>query len=220
MKDLFNIFLIIIILISLYYYMQSKNNNLIYNKIIPIEQENIINQYEKPIESFINLDTKYISFDYGLRPIDNKFISDQINESYMNTWYPNTWIDKIDENGNPIYKSRNNLKDTSGIPKTSYSYDFNNVKIKNISGVLKSEDNQGKSIKEIYDNSIVDYKLLYPQKNMLTDDTSDIIMSGGSNLQYYTADTWTYENENQENGGIIFDNVYGDDPMSNNVSIF
>jgi hypothetical protein len=237
MKDILNIILIIIILIGLNYCMQPKNNNLICNKPItkqfeqqiPIHtqipipipiQQNIITQNEKPVESFIDLDTKYISFDYNVRPIDKKFINDQTGGSYMYTWYPNTWIDKIDENGKPLYKSRDNLKDTSGIPKTSYSYDFNNVKIGNMSSVLKPEDSQGKTIKEIYDNSIIDYKSLGPNKNMLSDETSDIIMSGGSNLQYYTADTWTYENENQQNGGLIYDNVYGDDPMSNNVSVF
>jgi hypothetical protein len=140
----------------------------------------------------------------------------------MHTWYPNTWIEKIDENGNPIYNSRDNMsqeisKDNSSIPKTSYSYKFNETKTKNISGVLKPEDSQGKTIKEIYDNSIINYKTIEPRKNMISDESSDIIMPGGSNLQYYTADTWTYEGDN---GGLFFDDVHADDTMSNFVSVF
>ena len=45
-------------------------------------------------------------------------------------------------------------------------------------------------------------------------------MPGGSNLEYFTSDTWTYEDEDANNGGLIYDNVYGDDPMSNTVAVF
>jgi hypothetical protein len=55
---------------------------------------------------------------------------------------------------------------------------------------------------------------------MFSNETDDVIMQGGSNLEYFTADTWTYVNENQSNGGVIFDDVYGNDPMSNNVAVF
>lgn len=213
MKDIFNIILIIIILIIIYYLRQKNQNN-------PVNKNE-----NKCVENLFDLDTKYIEFDYNLRPIEKEFIKEQNEGSNMYSWYPNTWIERIDENGNPIYNSRDKMlqqssNDSSGIPKTSFSYDFNNVKTKNISSILKPEDSQGKTIKEIYDNSIVDYKSLGPKKNKVTDETSDIIMPGGSNLQYYTADTWTYENENQVNGGVIFNNVYGDDPMSNTVSVF
>ena len=223
MNQLFNIILIIIILI-------------IANKCIQCTKEPDIiktkpeilgynNKSTLPIiENFVDLDTKYINFNYETRPIEKEFIKEQKDGAYLYTWYPNTWIERIDENGNPIYNNRENVigkKDTliDG-PKSSFSYDFNNVKIDNMSGILKPEDSQGKTIKEIYDNSMVDYKKLGPHKTKITDETSDIVMPGGSNLQYFTADTWTYENENQENGGVIFDNVYGNDPMSNTVSVF
>ena len=29
-------------------------------------------------------------------------MKEQIQGVNLNTWYPNTWIEKIDENGNPI----------------------------------------------------------------------------------------------------------------------
>jgi hypothetical protein len=233
MNQLFNIILIIIILIVVYKCIQCTKEpkpeikefkpNIIEPKPEIIEYTNTKSNLPI-IENFVDLDTKYINFDYETRPIEKEFIKEQKDGAYLYTWYPNTWIEKIDENGNPIYNNRENVtgeKDTfiDG-PKSSSSYEFNNVKTVNMSGILKSEDSQGKTIKEIYDNSTVDYKKLGPQKNRITDETSDIVMQGGSNLEYFTADTWTYENENQENGGVIFDNVYGNDPMSNTVSVF
>lgn len=222
MNQFFNIILIIIILIILSKCIQCTKEP---NNILPNVENNLQKISETPIiENFIDLDTKYINFDYGLRPIEKEFIKEQNDGANLYTWYPNTWIERIDENGNAVYNSRENVtgkKETIiDEPNSRFSYEFNNVKTKNMSGILKPEDTQGKTIKEIYDNSMVDYKKLGPQKNMLSDDTYDTVMPGGSNLQYYTADTWTYDNENQENGGVIFDNVYGDDPMSNTVSVF
>lgn len=217
MGGIFNIILIITILILVHCCMQNnkqdKQNN----------TENKQSVVEKTVENFVDLDTQYIKFDYDLRPIEKKYIKEQKNGAFLYTWYPNTWIDHIDENGIPVYNSRENVtgkKDTFIEPKSSFSYDFNDVKTKNISSVLSQEDSQGKTIKEIYDNSIVDYKKLGPNKNRISDETDDIIMPGGSNLEYFTADTWTYENEDVNNGGLIYDNVYGDDLMSNSVAVF
>jgi hypothetical protein len=214
MKELFNIILIIITLIIAYYCIRYNNEH--------TEPQQNYNQ-KKPVENFTNLDTKYINFDYDLRPIEKEFIKEQEHGAYLYTWYPNTWIDHIDENGEPVYNSRECVTGKADTfidgPKSSSSYDFNNNKTINMGGVLKSE-NEGKTIKEVYDNSMVDYKKLGPQKTRLTDETSDIVMHGGSNQCYFTSDTWTYENENPENGGLIYDNVYGDDPMSNTVSVF
>jgi hypothetical protein len=181
-----NIILIIIIFIILYYFF--KNN---------INKEPINKQKEEPInkqkEEFINNQK-------------NEPINKQKEELFIYSWYPNTWIEKIDDKGEPIYNSRNDQFDTSSIPKTKIN--------------INIEDPQGKTIKEIYDNSIINYKSITPTKNMITDETLDNIMPGGSNLQYYTADTWTYENEKQENGGLIYDNVYANDTLSDFVSIF
>jgi hypothetical protein len=214
--EIFNIILIITILVIAYYCMQNNNE---------IKSDNITNiKEQETVENFIDLDTKYIKFDYDLRPIEKEYLKDQKDSAYLYTWYPNTWIERIDENGNPIYNSRDKVTGKVDIvideAKSSFSYEFNNVKTVNMSGVLGLENSQGKTIKEIYDNSMVDYKNLGPKKNRISDDTSDIVMPGGSNLEYFTADTWTYENEDANNGGLIYDNVYGDDTMSNNVAVF
>lgn len=213
MPEIFNIILIVIILVIVYHCMQcskSENNT---------RQEENIKQEKHVIENFDNIkDTKYITFDYNdLRPIEKEYIKEQEQGAFLYTWYPNTWIDHIDENGNPVYDSRDHVTgkpDTFIDPKSSASYDFNNIKITNMSGVLKPEDSQGKTIKEIYDNSMVDYKNLGPKKQIITDETSDIVMTGGSNLVYYTPDTWTYENETPENGGLLYNNLYANDPMT------
>ena len=176
------------------------------------------------IEKFSNNDRQYINFDYDLRPIEKEYIKEQEHGTYLNTWYPNTWIDHIDENGKPVYDSREHVTGKAETiidgPKSSFSYEFNKNKTDNMSGILKPEDSQGKTIKEVYDNSMVDYKKLGPKKNMVSDENSDVVMPGGSNLKYFTTDTWTYENENPENGGLIYNNLYADDPMSNTVSVF
>ena len=62
-----------------------------------------------------------------------------------------------------------------------------------MSGILSPEDISGKTLKEVYDNSIVNYRTLGPNKNRITDENDDVIMQGGSNLKFFTADTWTYE---------------------------
>ena len=217
MLEIFNVILIVIILVTIYYLIENnKDNKKEINYSIPLN----IPQAKETIERFEDKDTKYINFDYDTKPIEQEVIKEQKEGVYLNTWYPNTWIERIDENGNPIYNSRENItkepKDSTKIildymPESSKSYEFN----KN-----KPEDNDGKTIKEIYDNSMVDYKKLVPIKNKISDETSDIVMPGGSNLTYFTPDTWTYDQENPENGGLIYNNVYGDDPMSNNASVF
>lgn len=225
MKEVFNIILIITILFIVYYCIQNSNTNNKQNSNI-VPGQNIITNDEpgKIIEKLTNIDTKYINFNYDLRPIEKEFIKEQKDGVHLNTWYPNTWIDHIDENGNPVYDSREHVTGRTDTiinePKTNINYDFNTNKTNNMSGVLKPEDFKGKTIKEVYDNSMVDYKALGPQKIRITDENSDIVMQGGSNLSYFTSDTWTYQDENPENGGLIYDNVYGDDPMSNTVSVF
>ena len=215
MKEIFNIILIIIGLIIAYHvihYNNLKNN---------IENLTDINQQYNNIivpNNVITLE-KNIKFNYDIRPIDNEFIKEQKQGVNLNTWYPNTWIEKIDENGNPIYGSRESSDPFLIKQKTNSSYDFNIMKTENVDSVLKKED-VGKTIKEIYDNSIIDYKKLEPKKNMIGDENSDIIMPGSSNLKFFSSDTWTYENEKPENGGILYDGIYANDELSNNVSVY
>ena len=218
MSELFNIILIIIVLIVAYHIIHyNKNNNLKNNieKLTDINQQynNIIvpnNVIEKE---------KNIKFNYDIRPIDKEFMKEQIQGVNLNTWYPNTWIEKIDENGNPIYGSRESSDPFLIKQKTNSSYDFNNMKTENVDSILKKED-VGKTIKEVYDNSIIDYKKLEPKQNMIGDENSDIIMPGSSNLTFFNSDTWTYENEKPENGGILYDSIYANDELSNNVSVY
>jgi hypothetical protein len=239
MTKIINIILIIIILVIIYYCIRNNKNDISnnpQNDILYNPQNDIVDNYlnnipinssnntpnnnTQNIEKFIDLNTEYINFDYNTRPIEKEFIKEQEFGAFLNTWYPNTWIDHIDKNGNPVYnkviKKEKNIID---VPKSSFSYDFNNTKTTNISSALKPED-KGKTIKEIYDNSMVNYKNLEPKKIQISDETSDVIMQGGSNLSYFAADTWTYEDEHSINGGLIYNDVYGDDPMSNTVSVF
>ena len=70
MNNIFNIIIIIIIIIILYYYVQNKKHGSVNNNNIELVNQN-------NIETFVDLDTKYIEFDYNLRQIDKEFIKDQ-----------------------------------------------------------------------------------------------------------------------------------------------
>ena len=88
-------------------------------------------------------------------------------------------------------------------------------KIHNDRVVEKEAENQlPKKISDIFDDSITDFKTLFPKKNGVQ---SDLIMSNGAfDLESFNPDYIHYEDEKPENGGQIpnlYGTVYGNDPM-------
>jgi len=81
-----------------------------------------------------------------------------------------------------------------------------------------NKNNIGKKIQEVYNNSFVNFKNLIPNKTMINDKTNTQSMQAASDLQYLTPDTWVYENEKGENGGIMYNNktttVFASDPST------
>ena len=180
-----------------------------------------------------------INFNYKKKPsaIEQRFLQEQEHGANVNILYPNTWIDCIDSNGSglPQWNSRENK---TGIinkiipPRTLNSYGFNKEKISNIGGILDSNDilddeinesnpdngNMGRKIKDIYDNAFVNFKNLIPNKTIISDKPNTQLMQAASDLQYLTPDTWIYENEKGENGGIMYTDktttVYASDPST------
>ena len=71
--------------------------------------------------------------------------------SNLNTWYGNTWIEYIDNNGTPIYNSSNNKINDSEI---IINRDVENLNRED----MNSTNNIGKPIKFIYDSLIDNYK--------------------------------------------------------------
>lgn len=187
----------------------------------------IINKF-KPIEKF-NLDKivyeptpepqENVKFNYevGLEDVDKRFLLEQDRSVNLATRYPNTWIQSIDETtGEPVYASREIVTGKPDIiveEKVRNSWEFNKPKITNLDGYVKPED-VGKTIREIYDNSFVDYKKLIPQKNLINDKPNTNFSYGASNLTYINPDSWVYQNEKSENGGEITDGLYAADPMT------
>ena len=78
-------------------------------------------------------------------------------------------------------------------------------------------DNIGKTIKEVYDNSFLDFKKMVPSKEII--DAKPITAS--SNLSFMNNDDWIYKNEKPENGGLLYENLYASDPnIYNTPAIF
>lgn len=233
MEKILNVVLIIGVLVTLYFCIQK------YNKQNDLKSTS--KTKEKSIENF-NMDKIYkietdpesitdqtIKFNYGeLRPIDKQFQKEQDYGVGLKTWYPNTWIEKIDENGEPVYNSRE--KQTGNVEKfieskTRFTYEFNSPRSVQMDGIADPNDfidGKGRTLKEVYDNSFVDFKKLANKKNMIGESSKQTYsQSGASNLSFISPDSWVYENENAENGGQILKGLYASDPLTNDsVAIF
>ena len=207
MEKIFNVFIIFIIIYAIYL-------------IIKKEKENFINTnkiYYNPSPEK-NKEIKIIDN----KNVENQFSIEQDHGINLTTYYPNTWIDYIDSSGNPKYNSR---QKNTGIPdkiiqhKTLQSYDFNKFKLLNTDGQV-TNNLDGKTLKEIYDNSFVDYKKLQ-KKKVINKNENMKKVNCGSFLTTFKPDDWTYENEKIENGGEIADGLYAVDYSTlGNVSIF
>jgi hypothetical protein len=226
MVKIFNVILIVSVLVALYFCIQKNNDD---QQTISSES----NKNNKQITENFNTDKiffnetepiKKIQFNYGkLRPIDKQFLKEQELGVNQNTWYPNTWIDHIDEaTGEPVYGSRENPNVENFIEsKARFSYEFNSPRSVQMDGVVDPSDfknNQGITIQEIYNNSFVDYKKLVPEKKKVDLIDKGIIPSknAGSNLSFIEPDNWVYENEKPENGGRFDNGVFASDPYSAN----
>lgn len=231
MEKIFNVMLLIGVLYALYLCIQKykPDEGKDSNKKQKSTTKSEIKQESK--EEFINLDkfiynnvepSNKVEFNYDqIRPIDKKFLKEQEFGSQLSTWYPNTWIERIDENGEPVYNSRENI---TGVredfieSKARFTYEFNSPRTVQMDGVVDPDDfkdGRGRTLKEIYDNSFVDYKKLVPKKRMVQVDPDQLnTQAAGSNLSYITPDTWVYDQEKPENGGKFDNGLMADDPLA------
>ena len=189
-----------------------------------------------------------VKFNY----MNNKQIKDSLEnkrefESQLSTWYPNTWIERINENGEPVYNSRENvtgIKEDFIESKVRFTYEFNSPRSVQMDGIMDPDDfknGSGMTLKEIYDNSFVDYKKMVPNKKMIEIDPTKLntqnagsyskksldfseylaeekvlTFSSGSNLSFISPDTWIYEQEKPENGGKFENGLMANDPLASN----
>jgi len=209
MNKIINEIIFIIILIVLYFCLQKyKSNNKNKNNDNCKKQEEFVTINENLVES-----ENKIIFNYDtLRDIDIKFINEQENKINNNIVYQNKWVEKIDENNQPIF---NEPFEDIQKQNVEFTYNFNEPLVKNLDATvdIKSfKEDMGRTVKEVYDNSFVDYKKLIPKKNKVDVENELTYLNGSSDLTFITPDTWIYENEKPENGGEILEGLYGNDP--------
>jgi hypothetical protein len=85
---------------------------------------------------------KEMKFNYTIRPVDKQFLNEQEHGVNLNTWYPSTYIEKLDKNGKPIWGSREKStcsKDTMVQEKTRMTYDFNQPKSIHMDGPINPD---------------------------------------------------------------------------------
>jgi hypothetical protein len=219
---------LVILYISLKKYnnIENETKNLeIFNSGITTELLNnkMCNEF---IPNYPQLPTQYIKFDYNpTKEILNQYQQEQKYGSNMAIKYPNKYA-KTNEEKNIVYGSWNEL---TGNPdefldtKIIYNEPLYKPNITHMDGVLNINDINtiGKSIQEIYDNNILDFKNLVEDKKKINDDTimptRKSSQVAASKLSYMLDDDWEYENEKPENGGQILDNFYASDPFVNNT---
>jgi hypothetical protein len=197
-----NVILFIFILIIIIYN---------YNKIFDYEYFNTDKIYNNIIPQSSKINFEYDK--YNNNDCNKQYLIDQEFGVNQKTWYPNTWIQKI-VNDKPVYKCRDNIEPFVEA-KARFTYEFNRPKFSNMDGIADPDDfidGQGRTLKEVYDNSFVNFKKLIPNKTLK--DTEDNYIECASNLKTYNTDTWIYENEKLENGGHIANNLYAMDPSN------
>ena len=148
---------------------------------------------------------------------NNKQIYKDDNDLGFNTKinYPNNWIEKLDKKCNPIYK---NIYDTP--TKSEFVYDFSSNKLGTNDGIIDQNELKNKqgAIKEIYDGSFTNFKILGKKEPINND--NDMI-DGASNLKILLNNDWKYNNEQPQNGGEIINGLYAfDASLMNSVASF
>lgn len=197
------ILIIVAIIVILYIYNKNKVSN-----FEPFQLDKIL--YEPKPDPQEN-----VKFNYE-NELDKRFLLEQDNSVNLATRYPNTWIQSIDENGEPVYANREMVTGKPDIiveEKVRNNWEFNKPKVNNLDGHVNPED-VGKTIREIYDNSFVDYKKLIPAKPLINNKPNTNFNYGASNLTFINPDYWVYQNEKSENGGQIDDGLYASDPLT------
>lgn len=221
MEDILNLIIILLLIYCIYLFLYKPKQPIVINKIYhsPNFDEKKMEKFNTE-KIFIDGKSKKTTFklDNEVRDIDKDFLKEQEHGMVMNTVYPNTWIQKIGEDGQPIYNSRENVTKKEEInidhlinPKTRLNNDFTDFKATNMDGV--SDETRNQTIKDIYDNSFVDYKKLVEKKESIE---YDRMIQGASNLSSYNIDNWEYENEKVTNGGEISKGLYAVDYASLN----
>ena len=172
----------------------------------------------------INDTPYYIDFNYEIikdEQLVNQYQKEQKEGVNTTIKYPNRFIVKLDENDKPIWSD---YKTLTGNPNSFidnrilFGDNLYSNHIRNMDGKLNPNDanitDNGKTLKNIYDSHILDFKDLVPQNELI--DNNNIKLAA-SNLSYLDNDEWQYKNESIMNGGPIINNFYAADPTIYNT---
>ena len=166
---------------------------------------------------------EYIKFDYNPNPsIIEQYKKEQQRGSNMTIKYGNKFAKSVNKDGKINYgylkdytKNPDEFEDT----KVIYNDIMYTGNVTNVDGIIHPKDikQMGKSIQEVYDNNIVDFKKLIDKKDKHGDGSRAFTSDGASKLSYLLDDDWTYDNEKPENGGQILEGFYAFDPHVHNT---
>lgn len=186
MEKIFNgIFILLIILIFAAIVKYIYNCNNIDHFAVNFSNEIDSIKLKNPIINNPNNEKTNIKFNYNLdSDINKQFQKEQEIGVHIYPNYPNQTI-----------STQTISTEIINNPNTRLSYEFNKLKTENLDGVITNEI----SIKDVYNNSLVDYKKLVPTQNKY----SAKIKEGASDLKFYSNNLWEYENDKPENGGKI-----------------
>jgi hypothetical protein len=221
MSEILNSIVLLFILVAVYFCTQKKKEDFINMNKLPaiLPATGLFNDnYNSPIlgeftEASPLQKSEEIKFNYSVRPVDKEFLKEQDNGVNLNTWYSNTYIKKLDKDGKPIWGSREQqtgVKDTFIQEHTRMTYEFNEPKSINMDGPIDPSA-AGTKISDVFDNYFVNYKKLTPNKELVVEEIDSKKTNGASNLDFFAPDTWVYNDEKPENGGMIKDGLYAAD---------
>ena len=189
-----NIILLILILISVYYFLNKPYKNITSNKV-DLDEYFFNNKNQDKFCNFTYDDNNsYYEKQQGVI-IKPEINTNSIQFNTIKSWVPNIYYDSETKQNKGFNNINQNLLNENII----YKKDID----------LESKDN--KTIKEIYDNSIIDFKKNIHKKKI----NNNNIIQCGSNLNILSPNDWNYENENSLNGGEIINGLYGYDPLTN-----
>jgi hypothetical protein len=186
MKNIFNLIIYVVIIFLL---VQLSNN------LQKSSEKKFINDIEYFSEKQVVKENPTVYFDYDtvsseepLEPIENRYQKELKSGAIVNPQYTNT-----------------NFSDQRAI--------YNNDMYAKPIHIDRTVDSVNKTIAQVFDDSITDFKKLTPTKDYKT---GDFLIQGASNLSMFKPDEFVYDNEKPENGG-----VFGkDDKYIGNLNIY
>jgi hypothetical protein len=173
MKNIFNLIIYVVIIFLL---VQLSNN------LQKSSEKKFINDIEYFSEKQVVKENPTVYFDYDtvsseepIEPIENRYQKELKSGAIFNPQYTNT-----------------NFSDQRAI--------YNNDMYAKPIHIDRTVDSVNKTIAQVFDDSITDFKKLTPTKDYKT---GDFLIQGASNLSMFKPDEFVYDNEKPENGGVF-----------------